>query len=325
MNVCPHALLTHPDLGVRPPGQPLPAPLVQHPGALADQFRRWLRQRDDDAHTAQKAAVVQALRVVSEDDVRREARRQAELALPGEWDHWVWAVPAATIAGLLGLRVNTLDAQRQLLQQLRAMAVGLAADADAKAVTAADEATETLLAALKDAEAAARDAPLQWAWLHHASHAHWPDAATREANRLALLWQSHEAGSALLGHGLWALSTTGTAPDRATLRNIAGDGGAVRLTRRFALRPTTCGEQTVATGEALTVDLTGGSGGNHSFGAGRHRCPGESLALTSIEAALEWAAQQRVSSLPTAFSPLHLSNMDILLFNPHPNVAEAQA
>ncbi|SEK69563.1 Cytochrome P450 [Roseateles sp. YR242] len=318
MSVCPHALLTHPDLGVRPPGQPQPAHLARHAGAVADQFKKWLRQRDDDAHAAQKLAVTQALRAVSEDDVRREARRQASVALPGGWNHWVWAVPAVTVAGLLGLPVGTLDEQRDLVQQLRTLAAGLAPDADAAdaavAVARADQATLELLAALRAAEATAPDAPLQWAWLHQAGAAAWPDPATREANRLALLWQSHEAGTALLSHGLWALVRTGVAPDRTTLKDIAREGGAVRLTRRFAQRPTSCEGHALTTGDALSIELTGG---DHAFGDGPHRCPGQGIALTSIEAALAVAARQQRLPLPVTAHPLSLPNMAILQFH-HP-------
>jgi len=321
MESCPHALLTHPDLGVRPPGQPLPAPLAGQPGPLADQFSRWLRQRDDLRQAAEKQAVTQALRAVSGDAVHREASRQAELALREGWDHWIWAVPAATVAALFGMTIRTAEDQRSLVGSLRAMAAGLAAEAAPMAVRQADEACLLLLDKLRRAEATAPDAPLQWAWLHHAGAAVWPDRATDEANRLSLLWQSHEAGSALLSHGLWHLVRDGRAPDRTALREIAREGGGVRLTRRFLQRDAQVQGQARRAGEAFTVAL---SGTPHAFGDGPHRCPGQDMALGTIEAALAYAAAQTRLPLPPLPRPYALSNMTILLADAPAPLPEVQ-
>lgn len=309
---CPHALLHHPDLGVRPPGQPLPATLARAGGPLADVFVRWLRQRDDARHAGEKALLTQVLRSLPDEAVRREAQRQAAMAA-GEhgWDHWVWAVPAATVAGLLGMNMGSVDEQRALVRRLRAVAAALAENASPCAVQAGNQATEALLLALRDAEATAPDAPLQHSWLHGTAGYRWADALTGQAHRLSMLWQSHEAGTALLGHGLLHLVRTGLAPGREGLRDIASGGGAVRLTRRFAQRTTEVSGRLVAAGTLLTVSLTDRS---LIFGEGPHRCPGESLALTTAEAALEWAAGQTVRALPAGHHTVALPNMALVMF-----------
>ncbi len=316
MSPCPHALLVHPDLGVRPPGMPVPSALAACPGPLTEVFARWLRQRDDPSHAAEKSLVLQALRTVSDAAVRQEAARQAALAVQCDgWDHWVWAVPAATVAGLLGLRVSTADAQRVLVAQLRTIAAALAPEATREAVTRGHAATASLLQAVRQAEAEAPDAPLQAAWLHQLSRVKpppWADAMTGLAHRLAFLWQSHEAGSALLGHGLWRLSLSGDVPDRDGLRAIARDGGAVRLTRRFAQKDLVVEGVAVAAGAPLTVML---AGSDWAFGAGPHACPGESMALTTAEAALRWAKASGHRPLPTGHRELALANMTVLLFD----------
>lgn len=312
MKTCPHALLTHPDLGVRPPGEPVPAALASEGGPLAEVFVRWLRQRDDAAHAGEKGLLIQVLRALPDEAVRCEAQRQAAVAMGGGgWDHWVWAVPAATVAALLGMRMDTVEQQVSLVSQLRAVAGALAADASASDLHEGNGATLTLLRALRAAEAGALDAPLQSAWLHHTAGHHWPDPLTGEAHRLALLWQSHEAGTALLGHGLWDLVCSGAAPDRERLRDIAADGGAVRRTRRFVQRPTMVDGCELASGSPVTVALTDRS---VIFGAGAHRCPGESLALTTVETALAWAGKQTLRPLPVQPRTVELPNMALVMF-----------
>lgn len=309
---CPHALLNHPDLGVRPPGQPLPAALTRAGGILADVFVRWLRQRDDAGHAAEKALLTQVLRSLPDEAVRREAQRQAAVAAGGQgWDHWVWAVPVATVAGLLGIHMNSLDEQGVLVRRLRAIAAGLAENASSSEVQAGNRATQALLMALRDAEATAPDAPLQSSWLHATAGHQWADALTGQAHRLAMLWQSHEAGTALLGHGLLHLVRTGTAPGREQLRDIASEGGAVRLTRRFAQRATAVSGCPVAPGAPFTVTLTERS---LIFGEGAHRCPGDRTALTTAAAALQWAAVQGVRPLPSGHHRVALPNMALVMF-----------
>jgi len=304
MTPCPfHSPLRDPGLRMRPPAEPLPPPLRDHGGPLADVFGRWLRQRDDAAHAPEKAALTRALLALSDDEVRTQARRQASIALGGGWSHWSWAVPAATVASLLGLPMTDVDAQRRLHATLRAMAAGLAASADAKAVRVGGEAAAWLLEALDEAERRAPDAPLQWTLLRHAAPARWTDRATFAANRLALMWQSHEAGAALLGHALLDGRAVSRMPSREDLMRIARDGGAVRVTKRFDARQ--------APPLAVTVPL---AGTDHPFGDGPHRCPGQGLALTSAHAALGWLAERPGLHPPVPAAPLSLPNMDIPQF-----------
>ncbi|WP_431263965.1 hypothetical protein ACQ859_29505 [Roseateles chitinivorans] len=288
---------------MRPPGEPLPLPLRLHGGPLADVFTRWLRQRDDPAHAPEKAALTHALLALSDDDVRAHARRQAVIALQGGWSHWSWAVPASTVASLLGIEIRDVDAQGRLHAALRAMAAGLGATADAEAIRAGGEAVTALLTALDDAERRSPDAPLQWSLLRHAAPERWSDRAAFTANRLALVWQSHEAGAALLGHALLESRATGQVPSRGGLLRIARDGGAVRVTRRFDVRQDPA--------EPVSVPL---SGTDHPFGDGAHRCPGQGLALTSLHAALTWRSEQADLRLPESAAPLSLPNMDIPQF-----------
>lgn len=160
------ALLTHPGLGVRPPGEPVPPALQGRPfGAV---FRRWLRMRDDANHAAEKAALQAALARWTAAQILQHAEAASRLAATGGPRHWQWASLPCSIGGLLGLALPDLAAQRRLLGQLASWATALKPGATPAELDAADRA----LAAME---------PL-------------------EAQQLALLWQGYEAGAGLLGN-----------------------------------------------------------------------------------------------------------------------------
>ncbi|MCX2862916.1 hypothetical protein OOZ63_13855 [Paucibacter sp. PLA-PC-4] len=308
------ALLQRPELGVRPPGKPLPAHLEG--SRLGRLFGLWLRQRDDASRSTPKQALVRALKALPAAELRAQARRQAALALTGGWNHWVWATPSASIAAVLGLPLDSLSDQRWLHEQLRAIA-GALQDGQAGA---ADPACAALLQSLATPAAAA--APLQ-ACLHRLGPAqHWPGGVEEfEANRLALLWQSHEAGAALLGNALARLATEPALrrPGRMLdwLPTLLREGGGVRNTRRFALESLEIGGVRLRPGDALLLNLAGKTteADDVGFGAGAHRCPGQDLALETAAAALELLlAYQDGRRWPTPTQGVTLANAYIPAF-----------
>ncbi|WP_349741795.1 hypothetical protein [Roseateles cavernae] len=308
------ALLQRPELGVRPPGQPLPAPLEG--SRLGRLFGLWLRQRDDAARSAPKQALARALQALPAAELRAQARRQAALALSGGWNHWVWATPSASIAALLGLRLDSLAEQRWLHEQLRAMAGALQGGPAA----AAEPACAALLQALAAPAAAA--APLQACLNRLAPAQQWPGGGAEfEANRLALLWQSHEAGAALLGNALARLAAEPAlrrpGQMRAWLPTLLREGGGVRNTRRFALQALEIGGVQLQPGDALLLNLAGNSAeaDDLGFGAGAHRCPGQDLALETAAAALELLLEHQDGRCwPTPAQGLTLANAHVPAF-----------
>lgn len=169
-------LLAHPGLGVRPPDEPVPPALLGRPfGAV---YGRWLRMRDDAGHAAEKAALHAALARWTDAQVRQHAEAASRLAASGGPRHWQWASLPCSIAGLLGLALPDLDAQRRLLRQLASWAAALKPGATLAELDAADAAVAAL--------------------------------AQLDAQHMALLWQGYEAGAGLLGNAWLA----GTALDR---------------------------------------------------------------------------------------------------------------
>lgn len=318
------ALLARGDgaLAVRPQGQPLPPHLATPPSALGALFGRWLRQRDDAGHAAQKAALQRALAAVPAEALRAATRRQAALAR-GDWNHWAGCLSAASVAALLGLAIDTPAEQAALRKRLQAIAQGLAPGATAEAVQAADAAVEALLTALRRADPAA---PLQAALAAHAPPELWGELATFEANRLALLWQSFEAGAALLAHALKRLGETPAlraagSSSRDWIAALPDAGGAVRNTRRFVQQQQAgleIGGARLTPGEGLLLNLAGAGAG---FGAGAHRCPGQDLALDIAATAIEQLQDDPPAPWPQALPPerdLLLPNARIPQFPSHP-------
>lgn len=295
------ALLARSDtaLLVRPPGQPLPPHPARQPSRLGTLFGLWLRQRDDTGRSAPKAGLERALAALPGELVRSITRRQAVLARSsGDWNHWAACLSAASMAALLGQAPETAAGQASLRTQLQALAQGLAPEASAETLRAAETAAEQLLQTLRQADAAA---PLQAALAKHAPPALWGGAEAFEANRLALIWQSYEAGTALLAHALKHLGERPALRDPAAPRDwlarLPGQGGAVLNTRRFVRTSLELAGTVLAPGEPLLLNLAGADAG---FGAGPHRCPGQDLALQIADIAVENLQQDAPRSWPRA-------------------------
>ena len=282
--------------GVRPPGQPAPPHLGD--GALARTYGRWVRMRDDAGHAQAKEAIQVALGRLDRTHVERVAQEQSQMALPGGWDHWVWATSCATMAGLLGFGPHDLRAQRVLSGHLHAVARALAPNASRDQTSAGDLACSELL---KDAERGP-GVPLGL-----------PDVADEVANRLALVWQSFDAGAALLGKALLRLAEE--PPLRrpgemeAWLERLVREEGVLLNTRRFARSDVRIGRDAVRRGDTIVVALA-----RHGFGHGPHQCPGQGLALTIAGAALGTILRQPGIGWPAEWTFLNLPNANIPVF-----------
>lgn len=279
--------LDHPDLGVRPPGQPLPSALVGRRFGLM--YGQWLRMREDPARAGERRALEQALASLGLEVVQDRVRQQARQALAQGWDAWQWCSLPSGLAALLGLPMDSALAQCQLRQQLQSLALALRSDARTLELDAADAACEAMTQGLGSHGPAPLWRALQKQPLNAAAQA------------LGLLWQSHEAGAALLGQAL--LADTGS--DTDLLRQVQCPG-AIQHTRRWALRACELGGTALDRGAALLLILaseTPADGAGLAFGHGRHQCPGQELALTMARGALREAAIARAEGRAPALAP----------------------
>jgi cytochrome P450 len=310
-----HAALQHPDLGVRPPGQAVPAGLQGRP--LGAVFGRWLRMREDGPREAEKRAVERALESLDSTAVRQVARRQADLALGLSWSHWQWASTPCTVAELLGISLPQASDQQALLEKLAALALALRPQADSTALAQGDHAVAALLTMLANATQGLLAHALQ-AQAQGLGLAETPEWWRAQA--LALLWQGYEAGAGLLGQALLAA----TQSRDAALSDLAGCAdlllavarrpGVIHHTRRWAMRDCVLAGQALSAGEALLVILAHGAVPQAeplSFGIGRHRCPGIALSLTAAAEALLRAIRQGASKRPQCLGFQALANARI--------------
>jgi len=309
------AALLHPDLGVRPPGQAIPPGLLGR--AFGSVFGLWLRMRDDTPREAEKQALQEALASQEAAELEAAAEHQARLALTLSWAHWQWASLPCTVAALLGLDLSSTAAQQGLLDGLAAMALALKPAAQEADLAQSDLAVEALLTQLTSAPPGSLAQALQ-------AQAHkfpMSDSSWWPAQALALLWQSYEAGAGLLGQGLLQGAEPQQnpmptelgacpAPVATRFKALRLQAGAIHHTRRFALRDCSLGGQGLRQGEAVLVILAGHEAVTDEtlgFGLGRHRCPGEAMALSIGARALQVAlSPTRQRPLPEClgFEPL---------------------
>jgi cytochrome P450 len=295
------AALLHPDLGVRPPGQAVPAGLQGRP--LGAVFAGWLRMRDDAPREAEKRTLQAALDGLDPTLLRQTATRQAGIALGLGWSHWQWASLPCSVAELLGLPMLEASDQQRLLARLAALALALKPAAEPAALDRGDQAVADLLAELDAA------APLAVAL-----------QTQTQTQALALLWQGYEAGAGLLGLALLAATRSPVSAAEDLLTAVTQQPGVIHHTRRWALRDCVLAGQTLRAGDALLVMLAGGGLAQPEplgFGLGRHRCPGITLSLTAAAAALAPALDMLAHRpAPQCSGYQALPNARIPIFNP---------
>jgi cytochrome P450 len=311
------AALLHPDLGVRPPGQAVPAVLRGRP--LGAAFALWLRMRDDTPRAAEKLAVQAALDGLDPAFVQQVSKQQADLALPLGWSHWQWASLPCSVASLLGFGMHQAADQQGLLARLAALALALKPQAEREIVDGGDQAVVSLVAELQACAAG----PLAQALQTQARELGLADTPSWwQAQALALLWQGYEAGAGLLGQALLAAARSGAsvAPDLASctglLQTVAHAPGVIHHTRRWALRDCVLGGQPLRAGEAVLVVLACKQHAALGFGQGRHQCPASKLSLNIAAAAL-WQALEALAlrAAPQRLGHEALANARVPIFS----------
>ena len=207
-----------------------------------------------------------------------------------------------TLVALLGAAPGNVGSQRELVASLHTIARALAPTATSVQVEAGHIAARAWLERMRDGP----ESPLDLLAVEELP-----------ANRFALVWQSFEAGAALLGHAVVALAEDPSlrAPGAMAewLPRLAAARPPVHNTRRFPRQATQVGEHVLARGEAIVVGLR-----NHPFGHGPHACPAKTLALAVAATALETVLVAEPVEWPTTWTFLTLPNASIPIFKESP-------
>ncbi|WP_081549967.1 hypothetical protein [Chromobacterium haemolyticum] len=305
---------------VRPLEQPAP-PLLGD-GGVARTFCLWARMSEAPRHPALKAALNRALATVA----GAEAGGLAE-SLARDWlareplnggllDRMAQGLPVLSLAGLLGLPMEDAPG---LVAEVAALTRALAADADAEALASGGKALAALQARV--AKALPRSggllAVLRREWTE--------EEAALTANVIGLLFQSLDAGAGLFAAAVWYQAhgcplAAGAAADWAWL---AWQDPVLHNTRRFTVGEWSHGGQTVPAGASLLVVLAAaaldpaGPGEGLMFGAGRHACPGQALALEIARGGLAALAAMRPDwkTLTAAARFRRLSNARVRIYD----------
>lgn len=299
------AALNHPAARVRPPQEPVPAPLAGT--VVGSMFGRWARMNDGGTHAALKPMLKGALDTLTVPQLQlqlpTEACRQAAED-PAALDAFLLAWPVQAMAQLLGL--SPADA---VAQEVRAVVAAISPHADANQRERGDAAARALQQRWSQSPAT-----LLSTLLADAARSAGIDTVSLSANSLSLLVQTQDATAGLLANTLHLLARDaalcaavqhGTVPLRPLLDEVLRFDAPIQNTRRWLAEDAQLPGHTLRAGDVVLVLL---AAANHdaavnpsperfdwqraarvsfAFGLGGHACPGATLARSLAAAALQ--------------------------------------
>lgn len=303
-----HAVLDDERLTVRPPTEPVPHAIAGQPAG--EVFGRLARMNEGDAHRIARRSLVNALSAVDAETVFQLARTHAVALIEavgtqandaGLLDALAFALPVRIVAELVGM-----PADDSLEASVRHFVACLSPASSPEALRGAHEAAVQLQARLL---ALTQRSPAASAFVERmvsgglARSAEIPNPLV--ANLLGLFSQTFDATAGLVGNGIVTLTREhGLAKHLIAapfdihpfVHEVARYDPPVHNTRRFAREAVEIEGVALRPGDAVLVLLAAASrdetvfenadrfvldrrhDGLPGFGAGRHACPGETIA-----------------------------------------------
>lgn len=300
------AVLRHADCHVRPPHEPVPQAIAEGPAGRV--FGLLMRMNEGERQRCPRSAIAPGLQDVPQQQI--EALVRARFFKDGAegLHHAQFIGPAAVVAALLGFS----PADSCLVSQLTGDFVAcLSPLSNATQLQAAHRATEQLEALFRERIETDDHASALLTGICQRFEGANPDNLI--ANLIGLLSQTHDATAGLIGNALLALRH-----DPALLLRLREDpmrigpllaeiqrfDPGVQNTRRFVVAPSEILGVSLEPGDAILVLLASANRDpalnphpdlllmdrpnrrSFSFGAGRHECPGQALALSIARATL---------------------------------------
>jgi cytochrome P450 len=291
------AVLTSDLCRVRPPAEPVPRALVGSPAG--EIFRHLVRMTDGPGHAPCKHAVAATLGSFGETETAAAssewARRLNDELRPASAAEGLagfhFRLPVCTVASLLGVPPDELRPVSSWTSDLVAALAPASAPEQIERGQAAAVSLLELFRALGPGE-----------------------GEVAVANKIGLLFQSHDATAGLIGNALVALGRDRELRERlaadpdllpAVLLEVLRHDPPVQNTRRFVARDGVVAGQAMREGDAVLVLLAAANrdpAANpaperfdpfrqerrvFTFGAGIHACPGDALAVAIARAGVE--------------------------------------
>lgn len=316
------AILAHPECRVRPPHEPVPPAIAE--GAAGQVFARLMRMNEGTAHRCPRAVIEPVLAAWAGQDIAPVvARLLAPMETP---DEWLFTLPASVIATLLGFAPRQLTEIAGLTRDFVACLSPLSSEDQLRHADGAATRLRQMFRGLLEQTVALADAR------RACEGGDAPDGLI--ANLIGLLSQTCEATAGLIGNTLVALQREPgllAALERqpslmdAVVAEVARHDSPVQNTRRFVAARCTIGDSVLEPGAAILLLLACANRDPEAnpdperflldrvhprtfgFGAGRHQCPGRTLALSVasqvIQQLLRHQSQWLASPRPFSYWP----------------------
>jgi unspecific monooxygenase len=306
---------------VRPPGEAVP--VVLEGTSLGEVFSRLVRMIDGERHGTVRRAVEQALGQVEAATVAETSSRLArEILVEGDMDRFLTALPVATLASLCRIPDDGLPKIVACTGSIvRGIARGASAEDIASGCVAVDELRRIFGEMVDDPDAPGVVRDMRRCLTEGGEVV--PD--TTVANLIGFLIQSHDATAGLIGNSLVRLVRRPDVPrTRESISrlmvDVARTDPAVHNTRRYAAGAIKAGGARIEAGDTILVGLAAANLADDerswSFGAGRHACPGQEIALTIAVEGVVAACEAGLvpESLPVGLTYRPLGNVRIPQF-----------
>ncbi|WLG47491.1 cytochrome P450 [Pseudomonas sp. FP1740] len=295
------AVLAHPDCHVRPAHEPVPKAIAQ--GMAGKVFGQLMRMNEGERQRCPRAAIEPGLTLIDGNDVNSLV--SARLITPGADGLYtaMFRGPVCVVAALLGFS----PAQGRAISELTADFVAcLSPLSDQAQLDAAHVAAEQLKGYFIELLADPNNRSTLLAGIRQ-RFATSTDPETLIANLIGLFSQTYEATAGLIGNALLALNRNPqldlTQADEL-IAEVQRFDPSVQNTRRFVAAPCEIDGVNLNPGDVILVLLASANRDpllnddpdtfllerpnrrSFTFGAGRHQCPGQVLALSIARATL---------------------------------------
>lgn len=343
------AVLTNKLCRVRPPGEQVPAALLNSPAA--DIFRHLVRMNDGQQHSRLKGAVSSTLQAMNIENMRTQSNTWARLLAeemkpesdPSHLADFAFHLPVYIVASLLGIPDAHLRQTALWMSDfVRCLVPGSLPGQIEQGKEAASHLLDLLHTVVRVQEA--QDAVCGRSRLmHDIKQAGYPDRAMAIANGIGLLSQAYEATAGLIGNTLLTLARHQEVSEQLladpnllplVIEEVLRYDPPIQNTRRYVAFNGTIAGGEMKEGDGVLVVLAAANRDpdvNHNperfdlfrparrlftFGIGEHACPGEMMAVIIARAGVEQLIHSGVtlSHLAESVSYRSSANTRISLF-----------